>query len=89
MYVVELQDVWKVYGIGEAAVPALKGITFGIMKSEFIALVGPSGSGKSTLLHLIGGLDRPTRGLIKVEGVEVSSLRDDRELSAYRNERVG
>lgn len=89
MHVVELQDVWKVYGTGEAAVPALKGITFEIEKGEFIALVGPSGSGKSTLLHLIGGLDKPTRGLIKVEGIEVSSLRDDRELSAYRNERIG
>ena len=89
MRAVELRDVWKVYGTGEAAVPALKGVTFDVEKGEFVALVGPSGSGKSTLLHLIGGLDRPTRGLVKVEGVEVSSLRDDRELSAYRNERVG
>ncbi|MEM0050625.1 MAG: ABC transporter ATP-binding protein [Candidatus Bathyarchaeia archaeon] len=67
----------------------MRGVNLEVDRGEFLAVVGPSGSGKSTLLHLIGGLDRPTRGLVRVGGIEVSSLKSDRELSRYRNEYVG
>lgn len=89
MLLVEVRDVWKEYELGKAKVLALRGVSFEVEKGEFLALVGPSGSGKSTLLHLIGGLDKPTRGLIRVGGTEVSSLKGDRELSKYRGEYVG
>lgn len=89
MPLVELRDVWKEYVVGRSRVQALRGVTLDVEKGEFVAVVGPSGSGKSTLLHLIGGLDRPTRGSVRVAGIEVGSLRDDRLLSRYRNEYVG
>jgi putative ABC transport system ATP-binding protein len=87
--IVELRDVWKEYEVGRSKVQALRGVTLDVEEGEFLAVVGPSGSGKSTLLHLAGGLDRPTRGTVRVAGVEVSSLRDDRQLSRFRNEYVG
>lgn len=87
--IVELRDVWKEYEIGRSRVQALRGVTLDVEKGEFLAVVGPSGSGKSTLLHLIGGLDRPTRGTVRVAGIEVSSLRDDKQLSRFRSEYVG
>jgi len=87
--IVELRDVWKEYELGRSKVQALRGVTLDVEEGEFLAVVGPSGSGKSTLLHLIGGLDRPTRGTMRVVGVEVSSLRDDGQLSRFRNEYVG
>ena len=89
MPIVELRDVWKEYELGKSKVQALRGVTLDVEEGEFLAVVGPSGSGKSTLLHLIGGLDRPTRGTMRVVGVEVSSLRDDGQLSRFRNEYVG
>lgn len=89
MSIVEVRDLWREYTIGREKVYALRGVTVEIEKGEFLAIVGPSGSGKSTLLHLIGGLDRPTRGVIKVGNVEVNSLKSDRELSKFRNEYVG
>jgi len=85
---IELRNVWKIYGDGPR-VEALKDICLDVDEGEFIAVIGPSGSGKSTLLHLIGGLDRPSSGIVKVGGVEVSSLKSDLELSRYRNEMVG
>jgi len=89
MPLVEVRDLWKEYQVGRAVVQALRGVSMDVEEGEFLAVVGPSGSGKSTLLHLIGGLDRPTKGTVRVAGVEVSSLRSDRELSRYRNEYVG
>ena len=89
MPMVEVRDLWKEYELGKAKVQALRGVNLKVDRGEFLAVVGPSGSGKSTLLHLIGGLDRPTRGLVRVGGIEVSSLKSDRELSRYRNEYVG
>jgi putative ABC transport system ATP-binding protein len=84
-----LEDVWKVYGKPPNQVEAVRGVSLSVRKGEFVAVVGPSGSGKSTLLHLIGGLDRPTRGRVVVAGKELSSVRSDSELSRYRNEVVG
>ncbi|RLE60289.1 MAG: ABC transporter ATP-binding protein [Thermoprotei archaeon] len=86
---VSIRNVWKIYGDTSYRVEAVKDVSLDINKGEFIAIVGPSGSGKSTLLHLIGGLDTPTRGEIIVDGENISSLRDDKELSRYRNHTVG
>lgn len=87
--VVVLENVWKVYGKPPNHVEAVRGVSFSVEEGEFLAVVGPSGSGKSTLLHLIGGLDRPTRGRIVVAGRDLTSIRNDYELSRYRNEFVG
>ncbi len=87
--IIRLENVWKVYNGPAGQVVAVRGVTMDVKQGEFFAIVGPSGSGKTTLLHLIGGLDRPTRGRIVVAGVEITSLRNDAELSRYRNETVG
>lgn len=86
---VSLRKVWKIYGDTSYRVEAVKDVSLSVERGEFVAIVGPSGSGKSTLLHLIGGLDRPTRGEIVVDGENISSLKDDKELSRYRNRTVG
>jgi len=89
MPLIELRGVWKIYDSGSMRVVALRDVDIDVEEGEFVAVVGPSGSGKSTLLHIIGGLDRPTRGIVRVAGIEVSSLRSDTELCKYRNELVG
>jgi putative ABC transport system ATP-binding protein len=86
--VVELRDIEKEYIIGEVKVKAINGISLKIGKSESIALMGPSGSGKSTMLHLIGCLDRPTRGKIFIDRKNVSNLNDN-ELAIIRREKIG
>jgi len=85
---VTVRDVWKIYGMDGVRVEALRGATFEVEKGEFLGIVGPSGSGKSTLLHIVGGLDRPSRGEVEVDGIKISGLSDD-ELSEYRNRIVG
>ncbi len=85
---VEVRDVWKEYRIGKVVVPALRGVSLEIGESEFVALVGPSGSGKSTLLYLMGGLDRPTKGSIRVGGEDITGLSDSR-LAMWRRRNVG
>jgi len=87
--IVVLEDVWKIYGSGEAKVIALRGVNLEIEEKDFIAIVGPSGSGKSTLLHIIGGLDRPSKGRVIVGGFEISSLTGDVKLSFFRNRFIG
>ncbi|MEZ0346858.1 MAG: ABC transporter ATP-binding protein [Infirmifilum sp.] len=87
--IIRLEDVWKIYDGSTGQVVAVKGVTLSVKEGEFFALIGPSGSGKTTMLHLMGGLDRPTKGRIIVAGREISSLRNDEELSRYRNETVG
>jgi putative ABC transport system ATP-binding protein len=83
--VVELAEVAKVYPGGVAA---LRGVTLSIGRGELVAIVGPSGSGKSTMLHLIGTLDRPSTGTVRIDGYDVAAL-SDRQLSALRARRVG
>ena len=78
----------KVYGTGPLAVTALGGIDLDIAEGEMLVLLGPSGSGKSTLVNIIGGLDVPTSGSIRVNGMELTAL-DDAALTAYRRETVG
>jgi putative ABC transport system ATP-binding protein len=85
--VLELSDVDKVYP-GPPPVAALDGVSVAIDAGDLVAIVGPSGAGKSTLLHMMGALDRPTRGTISIEGVDIASL-TDRRLSGLRSHRIG
>jgi putative ABC transport system ATP-binding protein len=85
--VLELDGVSKVYG-EEPPVPALRGVSFSVRQGELVAIVGPSGSGKSTLLHVIGTLERPTSGVVRVGGVGAAGL-SDRELSRLRGREIG
>ncbi len=86
--VMELVDVWKIYDMGEVKVEALRGISFEVYEGEYVFVVGPSGSGKSTLLHILGCLDRPTKGKVFIEGEDVSKM-SDRKLAKVRNRKVG
>lgn len=85
--VVELEEVTKTYG-SEPPVPALRGVSFTLEQGELVAIVGPSGSGKSTLLHVMGTLDRPTSGTVRIDGVDIAGL-DDRQLAALRARTIG
>jgi putative ABC transport system ATP-binding protein len=85
--VLELEDVVKTYP-GEPPVRALRGVTVRVQAGELVAVVGPSGSGKSTLFHVMGALDQPTSGVVRVGGLEVSRL-PDRKLAALRATTVG
>jgi putative ABC transport system ATP-binding protein len=86
--IVELRDVHRVHGGGETAVHALRGVSLSVGAGELVAVMGPSGSGKSTLLNLCGGLDRPTRGEVVVEGWVLGTL-SNRRLATVRRRRVG
>jgi putative ABC transport system ATP-binding protein len=86
--VITLEDVWRIYQVGDAEVQALKGVSLSIEAGEHVALVGPSGSGKSTLLHILGCLDRPTRGRYLFEGRDTGAL-TEQERSSLRQHRIG
>jgi putative ABC transport system ATP-binding protein len=81
-------EVWKVYGDGEARVVALRGVSADFRRGRYTAIMGPSGSGKSTLMHCLAGLDTVTRGTVHVGGTELSNL-GDKALTRLRRERVG
>jgi putative ABC transport system ATP-binding protein len=83
-----VEQVEKTYDTGQRSVAALRGVSLQIEAGEFVALMGPSGCGKSTLLHLIGGMDRPTRGRILCGGVALDAL-SETELAHFRRRRVG
>ena len=86
--VVELDEVTKVYQQGDQQVDALRGITLTVRSGEFAALSGPSGSGKTTALNLIGALDTPTSGTVRLEGADLGTL-NRKELSHLRRDRIG
>jgi putative ABC transport system ATP-binding protein len=85
---IRTEDLWKTYTMGTEEVHALRGVSTGIDKGEYVAIMGPSGSGKSTLMNLIGCLDTPTRGEYELNGRQVASLNDD-ELALIRNREIG
>jgi putative ABC transport system ATP-binding protein len=85
--VLELEAVTKTYGT-EPPVSALDGVSFRVQEGELVGIVGPSGSGKSTLLHLMGTLDRPSSGIVRITGLDSAEL-SDRELAALRATRIG
>ena len=88
MQLLEVKNLSKTYGQGEAAVHALRGATFTVHKGEFVAVVGESGSGKSTLLNLIGGLDTPTEGKVLIDGKDIFAMKD-RSLTVFRRRNIG
>ncbi len=85
---IEVRDVWKVYELGDIAVQALRGVSVDIAAGEFVAVMGASGSGKSTFMNIVGCLDRPTRGVYRLAGADVSTLSAD-ERAAIRNRQLG
>lgn len=88
MKILQAENLIKIYGSGENEVHALDGVNFSVEKGEFVAVVGTSGSGKSTLLHILGGLDRPTSGSVKVDNRNIFSLKDE-ELTIFRRRKIG
>jgi len=86
--VIEISDVWKLHKLGDEVVKALVATDLTVMPGEFVCLMGPSGSGKSTLLNIIGGLDRPTKGTIKVAGKDTATLTES-QFAALRHDTVG
>lgn len=85
---IELKDIVKIYGKGDAAVHALKGVSIQIEDGKFSAIIGKSGSGKSTLMNIIGGLDSPTEGRVYSNGLDLTALSNN-ELADYRNRTTG
>lgn len=86
--VIEISDVWKLHKLGDEVVKALKAAELQVMPGEFVCLMGPSGSGKSTLLNIIGGLDRPTKGTVKISGQDTAQLTES-QFAALRHDTIG
>lgn len=86
--IVRLDNVVKTYSMGESEVHALRGISFAIDQGEFLSIMGPSGSGKSTCMNMIGCLDRPTSGIVEINGKETAKM-TEKELALLRNQTVG
>ena len=88
MEILRVENLTKIYGKDNNKVIALDNVSFSVKKGEFVAIVGASGSGKSTLLHLIGGVDRPTRGKVYIDGKDIYNFDDDK-LAIFRRRQVG
>ena len=88
MEILKVENLTKIYGEGNNKVVALDNVSFSVEKGEFLAIVGASGSGKSTLLHLLGGVDKPTKGKVYVDGKDIYELSDD-NLAIFRRRQVG
>src|SRR5437660_2018323 len=86
--VVSARGLSRIYGEGDAAVVALDNVDVDVAPGTFTAVMGPSGSGKSTLMHLLAGLDRPTRGTVSIDGIDITQLKD-KVLTLLRREKTG
>ena len=86
--VIETKELWRVYRLGDVEIPALRGVDLTIGAGAYIALKGRSGSGKTTLLNCLGGLDRPTNGIVRVSGQEIGAW-NERQLTRWRRHQVG
>jgi putative ABC transport system ATP-binding protein len=86
--IIELKGVWKTYAMGETQVHALRGMNLQVKKGEFIAIQGPSGSGKSTAVNMIGCLDVPSKGIVYLDGVNISNLHES-DLAQIRGQKIG
>ncbi|HTP10991.1 MAG TPA: ABC transporter ATP-binding protein [Anaerolineae bacterium] len=85
---IEIENITKVYQMGETEVRALNGVSLKVEDGEWVAITGPSGSGKSTLMAILGCLDSPTSGIYRLDGTDVAKMRDD-QLAAVRNKKIG
>lgn len=85
---IQCDDIWKVYRVGDVEVNALRGLSLTVEQGEFVAIMGSSGSGKSTLMNILGCLDQPTKGRYRLNGIEVEKLRPD-QLADIRNQQIG
>ncbi|MFT4036847.1 MAG: ABC transporter ATP-binding protein [Thermomicrobiales bacterium] len=88
MPILEVTDLCKVYGSGETQIAALDHVSLTVEQGEFVAIVGASGSGKSTLLHIMGGVDTPSAGTVRVDGAEIGAL-DETQLAIFRRRQIG
>ena len=88
MELLSVQHISKTYGSGEAAVHALRDVSFSVSKGEFVAVVGESGSGKTTLLNMIGGMDEPSAGKVFIDGKDIFAMRE-RNLTIFRRRNIG
>ena len=88
MEILKIENITKKYANGDKELYALDDVSFTVNQGEFIAIVGPSGSGKSTLLHMIGGIDKPTKGKVYINGTDISSLKPDK-MTIFRRRNIG
>jgi putative ABC transport system ATP-binding protein len=86
--IIEVEDLRKIHHVGEVDVHALRGVTFTVQRGDFLTVIGPSGSGKSTLFHILGGLMKPTSGVVKIAGKDLAKM-SDRERTNMRKSTVG
>ncbi|MFP4115311.1 MAG: ABC transporter ATP-binding protein [Spirochaetota bacterium] len=88
MPIVELSDVHKIYPLGQTEVHAVKGVSFSVERGDFVSIAGPSGSGKSTILNMVGCIDVPTSGVVKITDTETSTL-NDKQITGLRHDVIG
>jgi ABC-type lipoprotein export system ATPase subunit len=88
MNIIEMKEIYKIYRMGETTVNALNGVDFRVKKGEFVSVMGPSGSGKSTLLHIVGVLDDPTRGELRIRGHDIHKMNDEQK-TKFRLKELG
>lgn len=88
MEILRCEHLSKIYGSGDTSVKALDDVSFSVEAGEFISIVGPSGSGKSTLLHILGGVDRPTKGRVMIGGTDIHALSENK-LAVFRRRQIG
>lgn len=87
-HLVEAESLYKLYRVGDAVIYAIRDVSLAVDAGEFVCLMGPSGSGKTTLLHLLGGLDRPTRGTLRIDGRDTKDLTEG-QFAALRHSKIG